>query len=519
MILRPARIAAIAWRDLKIEYAGRRAWALPLVALGLLLPGALAPPVPEDVTESAYIRVTGDVPSEVAALGDRYIPDPSGGNLRFERVDDPSSPTRMVVHGTFLLQDLSDVLDRLYPPFHTVVLRRLAFVPPERSLLLSMIAASLLTGAIAQSLPGERSARTLETLLTAGISREELVLGKWIAWGGLGALAGLAACGLAVAAGHQTGGWYLLPVPFVSFANAALGFWMVRRANDVIGGATVAIRVLPATMFISAGVAWLLGRAHPLLGAAVPLGGALAAAGNLWPGPAPALLATVVTGATTAGLLWATQRDLADAERSADDTGAPTAVAHALGISAAWAAALVAPLLWSWGGNPTLIATMPASEGAWCGAALVLAYAGTLWARSADPSTDLGARGWTPRGVAEGALAGGALALLGALPTLGAAPGLLGEAGARMHAGLQGAPWAAAIAVGVAEITLQGPIRRRAGPALALLASASLLTPLDPARALTAGVISAALTSRHEHAAPGALARVLALLPFFLGVA
>ena len=66
--LRPARVVALARRDLAMELRGRRGWALPFIAALLLVPVATLPvggaARPEGTTPRA-VRVQGDVPAAV----------------------------------------------------------------------------------------------------------------------------------------------------------------------------------------------------------------------------------------------------------------------------------------------------------------------------------------------------------------------------------------------------------------------------------------------------------------------
>ena len=52
------------------------------------------------------------------------------------------------------------------------------FAFPGRTMLFAMVSASTLTGAVANSIGGERSRKTLVVLLSAAISRAEIVAGK-----------------------------------------------------------------------------------------------------------------------------------------------------------------------------------------------------------------------------------------------------------------------------------------------------------------------------------------------------
>ena len=161
-----------------------------------------------------------------------------------------------------------------------------------------------MTGAIAESpLPGERSRKTLKTLPSASITRLELILGKWLAWASFGAGAALAAAAVAILLGRSEPGFWLLPLPTVAMATVALGLFLVHRSEDVVSGATVSLRILPAVLTCSGLLAWLIGNERPLVGAMVPIGGALIAAGDTWDGIAAPLIATASLLGLTAALL------------------------------------------------------------------------------------------------------------------------------------------------------------------------------------------------------------------------
>lgn len=506
---RPSRVAAIALRDLRIEFSGRRAWMLPVIAVGLLLPGAVAPPAPQ-FEPPASLRVAGPPPAPLAKT--EGVAFNAGRGLRLE--ERPGADAgRLIVHGDFMTPTFGHALDAAYPPIQTEVQTRIDFSWPERSLFLSLVAASLLTGAISQSLPGERSARTMETLLTAGITRAELVLGKWLAWGGLGGLAGLLACILAVFGGHQEPGWYLLPVPWVAGSTAALGFWLVRRANDVIGGATVAIRVLPASLFVSAGIAWWIGTFNPLLGACVPLGGALVAAGAVWDGFAAPFVATLVTAALTGACLAETTRDLAEGEAIGRDTDRATGWLYAVFILAGWWFAVASPVLWSWGGNPDLAATLPATDGAASGAVLMVVLLLVSLARSTNLRHELQLRPTTAWQWAEATGAGVLCMTLLLLPTEPPWEGHALTAAGRFAEATRVAPYVTLGAILAAEVVLRGAVRARAGLGVVTAVAAVLVTPLNPIPGLACAVSMTALQVRHQTFWPSLLVRILCLLP------
>ena len=96
---------------------------------------------------------------------------------------------------------IREILDEGAP---AVVVERTprGYVLPSRTALLSLISASTLTGAVSASIGGERSRKTLGVLLAAAITRAEIVLGKWLAWGGFGAAAALLGAVAAVVTGR-----------------------------------------------------------------------------------------------------------------------------------------------------------------------------------------------------------------------------------------------------------------------------------------------------------------------------
>jgi ABC-type Na+ efflux pump permease subunit len=405
--MRPARVLAVARRDLRIEFAGRKGWALPLIAASVLLSAATAPPIPREPMKMGRIAISGDVPPELLRHPRLFLDD-RASLVRFEAPAQEGEPWRL--HGLMLPDEVRIDMDAWHPPMRTEVVSPEIIRPPDRSLLLAMVAASVLTGAISQSLPGERSNRTLETLLVAGITAIELVVGKWLAWTAFGGGAAIVASVVAVALGRQDAGWWMLATPMVSAGTVALGLWLVRQANDVVGGATVALRVLPAALIAAGIVSWLIGDQAPLLGAAIPLGGALIAAGAFWTGPVPVLVAVLSTGLFSAALIRRTAQDLADIERIGEGTGAAEAAfTVSLGVLGSWFAVL-GPLVWALGGNEELVETIGVGTGALAsayGMFLLLVLAGAR-GRDVASAVGLAATGRAPA-VAWGLAAVGAL--------------------------------------------------------------------------------------------------------------
>jgi len=228
--MRPRTVLAIAERDLRLQLQGRQRFVLPGLLLILLAPTIAVPP-PED--RGTAMRVSGDVPEAVAAVPDVVVRHDKRMYNHFER-----SEGRVAVKGLAIPVPIREPLDA-DESFDVT------YIPPEppnlphRGLILSLIAASTLSGSLAQSLAGERSERTLVSLRATAVTPGEIVAGKWLAWGGfVSAIAMLAALG-AIAWGHLEPGRWLMALPAPPLFAAALGMWLLRRARDVVGGAAV----------------------------------------------------------------------------------------------------------------------------------------------------------------------------------------------------------------------------------------------------------------------------------------
>ncbi len=489
--MRPARVIAIARRDLALELSGRRGWILPLILVGLLAPTTVArvplPRAPQPVS----LRVRGEVPQAVQAL--EFVQDDDRPQLDFRRDDGV-----LIVRANGIRDDVRAALDGEAPALQV----KRAIRPirlPGRTLLFALISASTLTGAVSSSMAGERAAGTLVGLLAAAVTRLEVVAGKWLAWGGLGALASVLAACSAMAMGRVTPGWWLLPLPVVAPATVALGFWLVRRATDVVTGTTVSLRVLPAVLSITGLGAWFLGRVDPLLGASVPLGGALVAAGGTWDGLLAPLVALCSSMALSLACLWMTARDLEDAPREAPPgrtlRAASVTTALAAGV---WWLPILSPILWGAAGNPTLTDDLPRAAGVVAGGLglALLALSGAASTPSILQALGL-KRSPDVRWIAGGVFAGVVLALVpvsgwAALPVspswaavverLGAASGGLALSGAGSTAALLGQ-----------ELFFRGWVQHRWGPLAAVLAYVVVITPLDPLAGLLVGGVSTGL--------------------------
>lgn len=502
--MRPVRLLAIARLDLAQELGGRRGWMLPGVMAGLLFPAA-AIPLPRSPVPSAVpiLTVSGDVPDAVATLPQVEVV-PSGGALRLERNGDA-----LLARGP-LPGPIRDALDAGSPPLQVEMLTRPVGVP-QRTLLLGLISGSSLTGAVSASIAGERSRRTLVALLSAAITRAELITGKWLAWAGLGTLGSLLAALVAVWLGRVDAGPWILPLVTVPGGTVALGLFLARRAGDVVGGTTVSLRVVPASLALLALCAWFVGQRAPLLGAAVPLGGALLTAGATWPGVAPAVVGALGTALFTAIALAWTAWDLEESPSGAPPRHPWVATGRATALAAfAWWIPLLAPLLWSAAGNPILTERMPVARGLAAGGLglfllTVVRLAREPSARPAPPTP-----GWT-RWALLGAVALWASAPAGHWTPLPAAP-LGALAATRLDGGtLPG--WAGleiALLVLVAdELLFRGWLLRMGGPVAACTSWILVKSPHDPVHGACVATICTALAVRTGSPWPSLVARCL----------
>lgn len=498
MTTRPARILAIARRDLFQELKGRRGALFGAVTALLLMPvAAIRVDLPAPGERPARETwVAGDVPEEVVALP-RVRPTDGPAQMVFQRQADG----RLVVRTQHMPPTIRAALDGPSPQVSLEEVDSPLYLP-GRTLLFALISASVLTGAVSESIGGERSRRTLQSLLSAAVSRGEIVTGKWLAWTGYGALAALLTAGVALLLGRVEPGWWLLPLPTVAAGTVALAMYLSRHARDVVGGATVSLRYLPAVLSGTGVVAWYLGgEVSFLAGAALPIGGALLAAGDAWPGAAPAVVGALSTGLFTATLLWATGRDLERAPRPPPTwlTRAREAGLVALVAGVAWWCPLAAPLLWGAAGNPLLTETLPRAPGVWAGATALLLMSVVRSGKVDEPRRELGlvrprAGWWKPAVVAAvGLVVASAASGLVPLPE----ESLVAAAGLRISAGLNplwaGIP-AFLLAVVAQELLYRGWLQRLVGPLWGTAVFVLVHGPLDPMWALFLGGSLAAVT-------------------------
>lgn len=491
---RLSRLVAIARRDLALELQGRRGWVLPAVMAGLLVPASsvkLQSAQPEAMVQQITIPVGGDVPDVIREHPSFRITEGRHAQVWFDRDEDGT----VVVRARTIPEDVRTVLDAGQPTIRAGTIPQIVQLP-SRALLLALIASSVLTGAVAESIPGERSRRTLDALLAAAITRQELILGKWGAWAGFGMVSTAIAASVALLSGRLEPGWWLLPLPLVPAATVALALFLVRRSTDVIGGATVAQRVVPALLGTAGFVAWGLAGVDGRLGAAIPLGGALIAAGGRWDDLPTIAIAVTSTLLATGTMLALTIREL-ESDPTRPTRGGPALELGTIGVvaAAAWWVPIAGPVLWALAGNPRLTEELPRDTGVAAAALLLLLACLVQGARSTNLPNALGLVFPRPQAWLAAVLVGGALALADG-PIAPFAGGVyLAEVQARLQAALHpGWAGAAALVAVVAgqELLFRGWFRQVGGPIVAVVASVAVLAPLDPlAGLLAAGVLTA----------------------------
>lgn len=510
-MIRPSRIWAIARRDLAIELKGRQGLLLPMVITGLLLPAsAVRLPTQRLVREyqDERVSVSGDVPDEVRALP--LIVPKSRVHLRFDQQGDV-----LVVDGPAIPKTMRRVLDGEVATVPVEYVSR-GYAFPGRTALLSLITASTLTGAVSQSIGGERSRKTLVVLLAAAISRSEIILGKWVAWGGFGAMSSLLGAAMAIAMGNAEPGWWLVPLPTVPLATVALGLWLVRRSGDVMSGSATSLRALPAALSIAAVIAWLFQDQSPWLGALVPLGGGLLAAGQIWAEPGPTLLAAASTLVLAGVALIATIRDLEEVpDRNPPEERTATALLVGVVATAVWWLPVAGPVLWSEAGNPKIAAALSREQGVLAGVAGLLTFSAVRAARATGSIRDeLGLRwpsvdGWF-------AAAGAAVVLIALGASAHLWPGIgHDDARARFADALQPG-WAgfglAVLAILADECLFRGWLARIVGPGRATAVWTVVKLPFDPLLGLGTGAVCAWLAARTGSIWPSVAARLVWLV-------
>jgi len=449
-----------------------------------LLTAMLAPaaglPAPAPPPPAAPWTVSGDIPPRVLAAG---IPVVSvGGTTHLRREDDG----RIAVTGP-VSPALRAALDGSGGvPVH---LRPRPLPIPGRATWFGLLATSTLTGAIAGAISGERSQRTLGTLLAASVTRGEIVVGKWLAWGGLGVLASGIAATVAIALGRVPAGPWLVALPWAPLGTAAFGLWLVRGAGDPLSGTTASIRTIPALLGVVALAAWGLGWSWPLVGAAVPIGGALLAAGSTWgSGWGPPVVGAASSALASAALLAATAADL---DETPPERSWPPLAAWAgwTAVAAAVSGVVVGfPALWAQIGDPAVLARFRPEMPAWTHAWLTvwLAAAAWAWGGATPPPTSSS----PPRGALRATVAG--LALGFAAPLTDAVALTTSPVAAGYRALLWTAPLAPTLLASVAEEALfRGYLQRRFGAAATVVAWTLARAPANPHVGIATGLLLA----------------------------
>ena len=492
-MIRPSRVFAIARRDLKVVLAGRGAWRLGLTALALLLPAG-AMPLPELKTPLEVAQAAGEIPT---SLADRIEKNPRFG-LRMEG-EDP-----VLVHASRVPPPLREVLDTL-PGEPTVrfELRGAERPIPHRGLLLALLSLSLLTGPLTESLAGERSRKTLLSLLTASISRGELALGKWLAWAGASSAMTLAVALSGRVTGAMPLGLWCLGLPLAGGMAAAVGLWLGRDAEDEVDGAARTLRALPVIALGLFGLAYGLALVSPGLGAVVPLGGALLLSGGLLTGVVPVLGAIFGTALGVGALLWSVARAL-DAEGDPRPSPALSELSHVAVGAAVWWLPVAGPAAWALAGNPDLGQSLSPAVGVAVGGALFGLYAAVEALRrhwTLSELLNLPAEGLRSLYFPRAALVGVALSLSAAATAALPFPdnGWLYALRLRLSAGLDPgwAGWIPAIvAVAGQELMFRGLLQRAVGPLRAALFFVLVCSPLDPLRGAAAAVALSLLAQR-----------------------
>jgi hypothetical protein len=140
----------------------------------------------------------------------------------------------------------------------------------------------------------------------------------------------------------------------------ALALWLVRNAGDVVGGATIPMRVLPVVAIaLLAAAWWLSGYAH-VLGASVPIGGALLLTGDVVGGRTCIVAAILTHVAAVAFLLLRT----ADALQEIDPKETPErwrSVALVLAPIFLWWITVGGAGVWDMAGHPVPTASATSS--------------------------------------------------------------------------------------------------------------------------------------------------------------
>jgi hypothetical protein len=287
----------------------------------------------------------------------------------------------------------------------------------------------------------------------------------------------------------------------------------VRRAGDVMAGSVTALRMLPAVLSFLGLVSWLLGDQVAWLGAAVPLGGGILAAGSTWPGAGVHLLAAASTLAFAGVMLAGTIRDLDEVpDRTSSEDPGMIALAATIVAALPWWFAIGSPAMWAPAGNPRFADDLDPGHGVRAGAAALLAISAAVALRSSRPASEtLGIGSPSGRGLGLGALAGLAAAGIAiGYVGVGFPPLIDGDLRERMLAALQPTAIGPALwAIAADELLFRGWLRTRVGAARSALVFAAVRTPLDPLLGLAVGGLLGAVAQRTGSAIPAIAARLV----------
>lgn len=491
MMLRPSRLLAVARYEMRGHMSGSQGLRFAALALALLLPvGVVKLSISSIARAGLTLRESPEAAAGAPALPivRGIVPRALAGLLHVDARSEveivSESPVR--VKADTVPDDVRSVLEKLPEPASVEVR---SFRPvlhlPGRSLLIAILAISLLTGPLAEALPGERSRRTLEVLLSAGISRAELVGGKWLTWTVWATLTAWLAAAGACWNGVQQAGWWILGLPLFIGTAVAFGLWLVRLVDDVVGGAAAPMRVLPVVATLLAAFANSIEPVSPLLAAAVPLGGQLLLASDMLSTPA----AVAAGAAGAAAFIWfvlaLTARDL---DRFDLAGGIKRHGAIGLGAVALllWWLSVAGPAVWALAGNAK--ATSPLSSSLLAGG---LALLGCAWIACARE----GAWPWpsmSRRAVFGGVVVGALLAASGPFALrFGAPPAWAGDMVARLAGAATpslAAPVAALVCLAGQAWLFRFVVARRAGWLVGALLWTLAISPFDPLAAAPAAL-------------------------------
>jgi len=471
-MVRLGPVWAVAMRDLRRVRGGRGRWSMLGLALALVVPLAAAPCEGVDLLPqrtAARPRVSGTPPESVKAVADVIAAGPI-------RVDE--GPPAVVSTGSRRVPVwLRHALEsRDVGPQVTLERRAAPMWIPGRNLWVLLLAASLLTGPLVESIPGERAQSTWETLRAAAVTSGEVVAGKWVAWtlaavlvAAVGVLSGLVS-------GTQTLGWSLLGVPLVLGSVVALGLWLVHDVDDPAGAATIPVRVIPLVLVGAVLASWGLAESWPMLASMVPFGAPLLLAAGL-PGSEGWLIAALVSSTLTCiAFLSMTavgvQRGPTETNRRWVEQLVPALVGAWV-----WWAAVVGPQLWELAGSSLQPGSALPTAAGGVGLAVV---AGALYLRGSAGSGRL-SPAW---GV--GLLAGLTLAGIDRwVPDLSHG-GPLFEALSGQTTPMLGAALVGALGQ---ELFFRGALSQRVSPAWVALLWALTTRPMDPAAGIAGGLL------------------------------